>query len=445
MAFSIALPEDVGFILERLRRHGFDAHIVGGCVRDALLGKTPADWDVTTSALPEQISRVFQDYPQIEIGKQHGTIAVILHHQPFEITTYRTEGKYLDHRHPTSVTFTTSLKQDLSRRDFTINALAYAPDTGLVDCFGGIDDLRQKLVRTVGDPRQRFEEDGLRILRGIRFAAQLGFEIAPTTQAAILEKRHLLDVISKERIQTELRKTLCTTDCVPVLRQNAPVLFTILPELQPMEHFAQNTPYHCYDVWEHTLHAITHTPPDLTLRLTMLLHDSGKPAAYIENENGVGHFPGHAKGSVAIAKAILSRLRFDRKTTEQVCLLVQHHDLVLQAEEKWLKRQLNRFGAETFDQLLTIHRSDTLAQSAICQHRLQTIDDCARISREILRQQSCFQLRDLAVKGNDLLALGIPKGKQIGACLNQLLRAVMDGNCPNEREALLTLAKTEWI
>lgn len=435
--FSIEIPKDIQFVLDRLNQHGHTAYIVGGCVRDALLHKTPNDWDITTSALPDAICAAFPELEKIDIGKQHGTIAVILNHAPIEITTFRIESDYLDHRHPSSVAFTEDLTKDLSRRDFTINAMAYHPKTGLVDCFNGVADLKQKIIRTVGDPNLRFKEDGLRILRGIRFASQLGFTIAPETQAAMETQKHLLQVISKERIQVELSKTLCADHCVPVLRENAAILFEILPELQPMVNFSQNTPYHCYDVWEHTLHAIENISADLTLRMTMLLHDSGKPHTYTEDENGMGHFPQHAKTSVVIAKEILSRLHYDRKTMEQVLLLVQHHDLVMLPEEKWIKRQLNRFGEETFLQLLAIHRSDTFAQSALCQPLLQIMDQCEEISREILAQAQCFQLRDLAVNGSDLSTLGVPKGKQIGVYLNKLLEAVIDGTLPNEKEQLL--------
>lgn len=444
MAITIAVPADIRFVLNRLNENGFAAYVVGGCVRDALLGKEPNDWDVTTSALPEEICAIFPEFEKIEIGKQHGTIAVILNREPVEITTYRIESDYKDHRHPSSVSFTGDLTKDLSRRDFTINAMAYHPEHGLVDCFGGVDDLKKAVIRTVGDPNLRFDEDGLRILRGIRFAAQLGFTIAPETQAAMIKQKHLLQVISKERIQSELSKALCAKHCVPVLRENAEIVFEIMPELRPMQGFQQNTPYHCYDVWEHTLHAMEHIAPDLTLRLTMLLHDSGKPHTYMEDENGVGHFPQHAKTSVVFAEEILTRLRFDKKTADQVSLLVQHHDIVMLPEEKWIKRQLNRFGAETFLQLIDIHRSDTLAQSERCLPRLQVMDDCEKIAREILSQDQCFQLRDLTVNGSDLIALGVPKGKQIGVYLNRLLEAVIDGTLPNEKEALLTQVKT-WL
>lgn len=444
MAVTIAIPADIRLILDRLNENGFEAFVVGGCVRDALLAKEPNDWDVTTSALPEEICAVFPELEKIEIGKQHGTIAVILNHAPIEITTYRIESDYKDHRHPSSVSFTDDLTKDLSRRDFTINAMAYHPEKGLVDCFGGAADLERKIIRTVGDPNLRFDEDGLRILRGIRFASQLGFAIAPETQAAMINQKHLLQVISKERIQAELSKTLCAAHCVPVLRENAEIVFEIMPELRAMQGFAQNTPYHCYDVWEHTLHAMEAIAPDLTLRLTMLLHDSGKPHTYTEDENGVGHFPQHAKTSVVFAEEILSRLRFDRKTAEQVSLLVQHHDIVMIPEEKWIKRQLNRFGEETFLQLIDIHRSDTLAQSELCLPRLQVMDDCEAIAREILAQTQCFQLKDLAVNGRDLMTLGVPKGKQIGTYLNRLLEAVMDGSLPNEKETLLAQVKT-WL
>ena len=402
---QIQLPESMKIVLNRLEQYGFEAFVVGGCVRDALLHRPCSDWDVTTNALPEEISEVFSEYPQADVGKQHGTVVVVIAREPIEITTYRIEGAYQDHRHPSSVSFTSSLEEDLARRD-----------------------LQKQQIRAVGQAEQRFQEDALRILRGLRFAAQLTFSIEEDTQTAMRNQQVLLDYLSKERICAEVSKLLCAPNCVSVLRENAEIFFQILPELR-------------FDVWEHTLHALEATPLNLILRLTMLLHDSGKPHTYVEDEKGVGHFPGHAKVSVQIAEAILSRLHFDKKTTERVCLLVTHHDLVMQQEERWVKRQLNRFGKEVFFQLLTVHRSDAAGQSAICRPRFAEYDRCEAIAREIIAQQQCFQLRDLAVTGRDLIALGIPQGKKIGAILEQLLQNVMDGTCANEKESLLALAE----
>ena len=438
---QIQLPESMKIVLNRLEQYGFEAFVVGGCVRDALLHRPCSDWDVTTNALPEEISEVFSEYPQADVGKQHGTVVVVIAGEPIEITTYRIEGAYQDHRHPSSVSFTSCLEEDLARRDFTINAMAYHPKTGIIDPFFGKRDLQKQQIRAVGQAEQRFQEDALRILRGLRFAAQLTFSIEEDTQTAMRNQQVLLDYLSKERICAEVSKLLCAPNCVSVLRENAEIFFQILPELRPMQGFQQNTPYHCFDVWEHTLHALEATPLDLILRLTMLLHDSGKPHTYVEDEKGVGHFPGHAKVSVQIAEAILSRLHFDKKTTERVCLLVTHHDLVMQQEERWVKRQLNRFGEEVFFQLLTVHRSDAAGQSAICRPRFAEYDRCEAIAREIIAQQQCFQLRDLAVTGRDLITLGIPQGKKIGAILEQLLQNVMDGTCTNEKEPLLALAE----
>lgn len=444
MNTTITIPKEVKFLLDQLHQHGWEAYVVGGCVRDSLLGKSPDDWDITTSALPLQTKEALPGIPVLDTGLQHGTVTAILNKKPFEITTYRTDGVYTDHRRPDQVTFTRSLQEDLARRDFTINALAYHPEQGLLDYFGGLEDLRQNILRCVGTPTQRFQEDALRIFRALRFASTLGFSMETATAQAALQQKSLLHHVAAERLQTELKKFLCGSDCEAVLRQFAPVLFEILPELSPMIDCTQHHPYHVYSVWEHTLHAVGAIEADPILRLTMLLHDSGKPAVKTTDENGIDHFYGHAASSMEIAESILRRLKFDHHTQERIPLLVKHHDLPLTPTIPWIKRKLNRFGTEVFSQLLSIHQADILAQNPALNHRVSMIEECRNLMAEILEQNQCFSIRHLAVNGHDLLDLGIPEGKEIGRILNQLLEAVIDGACENTRPSLLEQTR-KWL
>ncbi|MCI9576370.1 MAG: CCA tRNA nucleotidyltransferase [Clostridiales bacterium] len=441
MNTTITIPKEAAFLLEQLHRHGWEAYVVGGCVRDSLLGKPPDDWDIATSALPQQTKASLPGIQVLDTGLQHGTVTAIFNNKPFEITTYRTDGIYTDHRRPDQVIFTSSLQKDLARRDFTINALAYHPEQGLLDYFSGLEDLHQKILRCVGSPTQRFQEDALRIFRALRFASTLGFSIEPATAQAALEQKSLLHHIAAERLQAELKKLLCGISCEATLRQFAPVLFEILPELSSMVDCQQHHPYHVYSVWEHTLHAMGAIEPDPILRLTMLLHDSGKPVVKTTDENGIDHFYGHATSSVGIAETALRRLKFDRHTRQRIPLLVKHHDLPLTPTIPWIKRQLNRFGTEVFSQLLSIHQADILAQNPALNHRISMIQECRDLMAEVLEQEQCFSIRHLAVNGHDLLNLGIPTGKEIGRILNQLLEAVMDGTCENTRQSLLDQAR----
>ena len=441
------IPEDVRFLLDRLRKNGYESYIVGGCVRDLLLERVPGDWDITTSALPDQIRDVFGEFPAIEIGKQHGTVAIVLNHTPYEITAYRTDGPYQDHRRPDSVSFTASLREDLARRDFTVNALAYHPETGIIDCFSGLEDLKAKRIRAVGDPSKRLEEDALRILRGLRFAAQLGFSVDPETKDAMTRKKDLLNCISKERIRTELSKLLTAPAPAEILRESSEIFFTVLPELSPMRGFAQNNPHHCYDVWEHTLHALDETPEDLTLRLAIFLHDCGKPAVYSEDKDGTGHFYGHAKKSEELARTVLSRLRYDKKSVQAVCTLVKYHDLSFVPEERWMKRWCGRLGADTMRNLLIVARGDVLAQAPGSHQEMlfSLIEQCHKVLDAVIREAQVFQLKDLAVDGRDLIAIGFSPGQALGRCLQGLLNDVIEEECPNEKEALLALAKTKYF
>lgn len=446
MLVQIQLPPQVEYALKKLQDAGFSAYIVGGCVRDALRGETPHDWDMTTSALPQQTKACFADDPVIETGLQHGTVTVLRDHMPLEITTYRIDGAYTDNRRPDSVTFTRNLRDDLSRRDFTVNAMAYHPSEGIIDLFGGQQDLQNKRIACVGTPSERFSEDGLRILRALRFSSVLDFTIAPETAAAIHAQKDLLLGISAERIFAELTKLLCGVGAERILREYADVLFTILPDLQPMYGFDQQNPHHCYDVYEHTLHAVSAIPPEPILRYAALLHDSGKPAVFTKDERG-GHFYAHAEISTEIARNSLHRLKSDRRTLDTVCRLVQHHDMVFPTpvSEKRLKRLVSKLGFEDTKSLLLLHRADVSAQ-AEC-HRAERIaqsDELLAMLDALAAADECLTLKKLAISGNDLIALGIPKGKEIGNTLNALLEQVIDGRLPNEKCALLAAAKAQF-
>lgn len=428
--------------LDRLRRAGFEACYVGGCVRDALLGRPAEDLDVATSASPEQVEAVFSDCRVIETGLRHGTVTVLLEGRGLEITTFRREEGYSDGRHPDRVVYTDSLAEDLSRRDFTVNAMAWSPEKGLVDLFGGRADLERGVLRCVGDPYRRFAEDALRILRGLRFSAVLGFSLEENTARAARDLRQSLNRVSFERIRTELLKLLCGGDCRRVLLEYPEILAVPIPELWPMVGFDQRNPHHCYDVWTHSVLVTAAVPPEPGLRLAALLHDVGKPACFTLDENGVGHFYGHGEAGEALAREITARLRLDKATRDRVICLVRHHDRpILPPEEKTVKRCLNRFGRDLFFELMALKRADNLAQHPDFRGRIAQYEQIEAMARRILEAKEPFRLKDLAVNGRDLIALGYAPGPALGAALDGLLRAVMEGSLPNEREALLNSLK----
>lgn len=429
------------FAIKRLQERGYEAYAVGGCVRDSLLGRVPNDWDLTTDALPQETAACFSDHRIIETGMKHGTIAVLHEGELLEITTYRLDGDYADNRHPVSVTFSKDLEDDLSRRDFTVNAMAYHPDCGVVDCFGGQEDLKSGVIRCVGDPQTRFEEDGLRILRAIRFASVLGFSLEQKTADAVHTCKHLLKNIARERIREEFCKLLCGKRAVPILREFADVIAVFLPELTPSFGFDQKSKYHCHDVWEHTLHALEENKSgDLTVRLGILFHDVGKPHCFIEDEKG-GHFPGHAERSVEMTDAALTRLRFDNATRELILKLVKYHDIPLIPEEKHVKRALLRFGEAGLASLLEIQRCDRLAHHPSFVELPQYHAQIPQIVKKIMDENACLSLKSLAVTGDDLIALGYKPGKEIGQQLQTLLDAVIDGALPNDKDTLLSFAR----
>lgn len=441
MELDITLPTPVARALSVLEACGYEGYTVGGCVRDSLLDRTPNDWDITTNATPEEMKVCFKDFRVIETGIRHGTLTVIVDGMQLEITTYRNDGEYLDNRHPVQVTFSKNIEDDLSRRDFTVNAMAYHPQKGFVDLFGGREDLQNRIIRAVGDAKTRFEEDGLRILRAIRFASVLDFDIAEDTAKAVHACKNLLSGIAAERIREELCKLICGRGAVRILREYIDVISVFLPELARCVDFEQNTKYHCYDVFEHTLQALSLCKDaDLITRLGILLHDIGKPLCYTEDEQG-GHFKGHAPVGVEITKEVLSRLRFDNETIRRMELLVEWHDIPLSAEKKRVKRLLQKLSDEDILRLLEIKRCDRLAHAPDFREMPTDLALIPSVMEEIRAEDACLSLRTLAIGGDDLMALGVPKGKQIGELLHALLDDVIEERLPNEKEALLQAAK----
>ena len=428
--------------IQRLQEAGYEAWIVGGCVRDFLLGRTPTDYDLTTSALPKETEAVFAGEKLIETGLQHGTVTVVLDGVPLEITTYRVDGGYTDARHPDGVTFTRSLREDAARRDFTINAMAYAPGAGLQDFFGGREDLSAGVIRAVGEPDRRFQEDALRILRAIRFASVLGFELDPGTDAAARRNAHLLTKISVERVFVELGKLLCGPGAGKILLAYPDILGVVFPELTPMVGFEQHNVHHCYDVYTHTAVAVDHVPPELKLRLAMLFHDIGKPATFSMGEDGQGHFYGHPKVSAALAEQILVRLRAPKRLREAVVRLVRVHDWPLSTEPRLIRRRLQQLGEEGFFDLLRVKKGDTAACFLSDCTREDDRNEVEDAAKAILVAKPCLTVRDLAVSGRDIMALGYC-GPGVGAALRGLLERVIAGEIPNEKTALLQSLEAE--
>ena len=434
------IPREVCAVLQTLERAGHEAYIVGGCVRDILMGKPPHDWDVTTSALPEETMALF-DHFAIPTGLRHGTVTVRSGETACEVTTFRTDGDYPDHRHPAAVTFTRSLREDLQRRDLTVNAMAMDVHGTLHDPFGGQADIRRRVLRCVGQPEHRFREDALRILRTLRFSATLGFAIDADTHRSLRERRDDLRYVAAERVREELTKLLCGADVLRVLLEDPQVLGVVLPEILPCVGFDQHNRHHCYDVWGHTAHAVAAAPPDPVLRWAMLLHDLGKPSCFTLDEQGVGHFHGHHRPSAEMAETVCRRLRFDRAAAQQICMLVRYHDRPIPLTERAIRRAMNQLGVEGLRQLCAVKRADNLAQHPDYRGRQREINEGEAIMDELLRKDACFSLKQLAVNGQDMMALGL-QGPAIGKMLQALLDAVIDGAVENERNALLSLAQT---
>lgn len=441
---KIQLPEKVNTIIQTLQEHGYEAYAVGGCVRDSLLGREPGDWDITTSASPDETKKLFAR--TVDTGIEHGTVTVLLGKEGFEVTTYRIDGKYEDSRHPTEVIFTRNLREDLLRRDFTINAMAYNDTEGIVDIFGGMDDLKRKIIRCVGNARERFGEDALRIMRGVRFAAQLGFSLEKEMKEAMTELAPTLEKISAERIQTELVKLL-VSDSPELIREayHLGVTAVILPEFDEMMRTGQETKYHRYDVGEHTVQAVCNVPPDKVLRLTMLLHDVAKPEMKTVDADGTAHFKGHDIRGEQKAKEILRRLKFDNDTIHKVTKLVRWHDYRMPAEKKNVRKAMSKISAELFPMYLLVKRADILAHSMYRrEEELENLSGLQKCYEEIVADHECVSLKQLAVTGTDLIGIGMKPGKQIGEVLNELLRIVLEYPEFNNKEHLLRFVQNRF-
>lgn len=429
------LPDSVRHCMDALENAGYACYAVGGCVRDSLLGLTPHDYDLCSAALPDDVCAVFSDHTLVRAGEKHGTIGVVTADGVVEITTFRTEGDYTDSRHPGWVRFVSDIEGDLSRRDFTVNAMAYSPTRGFADPFCGQDDLGKKILRTVGDPATRFREDALRILRGVRFAVKYRLSVEAQTMRAMTELAPQLDQIARERVFDELCKLLPLVTANDLL-SFAPILTQVIPELQPMIGFCQHNPYHVYDLYIHTAHVTEAVGTALPLRWAALLHDVGKISCYTTDDNGIGHFFGHAKIGAQLANDILLRLKAPNVLREKVTELIALHMNPLEANKKSVRRYLSRLGLETFSDLLVLQRADICGTGTGDRDALQRLDAVSALAQEIANEESCLTLKSLAVNGNDLIALGY-HGRAIGATLQALLDAVIDESVPNERGALL--------
>ena len=440
---TIKLPTEVETILETLNNASYEAYIVGGCVRDAIMGKTPNDWDITTSAPPGVIKNIFPK--TYDTGLKHGTVTVRIDKEYHEVTTYRTEGKYEDHRRPSTVEFVEDINLDLGRRDFTSNAIAYHPKEGFIDPYNGVGDIDRALLRSVGNPRERFEEDALRILRGVRFSAQLGFELEAKTLEGMLNWAHLLDHISKERIRDEMIKILLSDRPEKFLDMHKwDLLKYVIPELSDCFNTPQNHSHHIYDVGIHTIKAIEYMPKDELLRLTMLLHDIGKPSTHTRDDKGIDHFYGHGPKGVEMSRQILRNLRFDNHTIKLVSLLVKHHDFHIQGKvsKEDIKEVLSEIGPDLFEKLLIIQEADARAQNPDkLEPKLNNLERITKVFNEIIENKECYSLKDLKINGSDIVSMGIKKGKVVGEILDLLLKLVIEKPALNEKEILLDIIK----
>ena len=443
---KIELPKAVLKIFKIIKEYGAESFVVGGCVRDSILNREIHDWDICSPVPVCELAVMFREkgYHVIETGLQHGTITVVIDGEGYEITTYRKDGDYSDGRHPNYVEFVSDLEEDLARRDFTINAMAYNPEVGLVDPFNGLYDIEHKTIRCVGNPYDRFNEDGLRIMRALRFAAQLDFYTEYKTSNAIIELVKNLDSISVERINSELCKILKSKNLENI---NEDILCQIIPEFKNCIGFEQNNPYHCYTVDMHTGSTlIWDDSNDLIVRLTLLFHDIGKPHCYQEDEDGTRHFKGHGKISSEMTDKIMRRLKFDNDTREKVVELVYFHDATIEVGKKYVRRWLNILGEEQFKRLLQVRKADIKAQSELNkEERLNKLKEILNLLDEIIAENECYNLKDLAINGKDLIKIGYNPGKELGKVLNGLLDAIIDGNLNNDKETLLQIARCSLI
>ncbi len=454
----ISVPEALGRIITALNEAGYEAYPVGGCVRDSLMGKIPKDWDAAVSAKPEQVKRALDksDYKIIDTGIKHGTVTVIACGAPYEITTFRTDGSYTDNRRPDSVEFVSDIKDDLSRRDFTINAIAYdCVSDSIIDPFDGSHDIEAGIIRCVGEPDKRFTEDSLRILRGLRFASVIGFDIEESTSASIKKHAELLKNVSYERIYAELKMIICGEHIAPVLKEYRDVFARVIPEIEPMFDFPQRNPYHCYDVWEHTIHAVENVPPESALRFAALFHDSGKPGTHsseiMQDGEVIDHFYNHGALSGRLAETALTRLKADNLTKDTAVYLAAHHGDMTAPTKKSVRRRLAKLDAEfkdgkaIFDMLIKIKLADVSAQAEhVRKNRIEELNKTARLAEEIIAEKDCFTLKDLSVNGRDIMSLGF-SGPDIGQVLDDVLDKVISEKLSNDREAIIEYINKNYL
>lgn len=441
---TINIPKGAAAIIGTLQSNGFEAYLVGGCVRDSILKRPVHDWDITTSATPDEMKQVFSDTKIMETGIKHGTLTILSIDGFYECTTYRIDGMYSDGRHPDVVHFNKSLAEDLKRRDFTINAMAYNDKEGLIDLFGGRLDLMDHVIRCVGNPEDRFKEDALRIMRALRFAAQLDFDLEMKTKIAAFQMSDTLTKVSAERINSEFCKMLTQIMGGAVINDYREIIAVFIPEIRDMFGFEQNNPYHIFDVWHHTIEVLTEVnyfanPNDVILALAAFFHDIGKPHSYQDSSDGIRHFYGHAAKSAEMTDSIMRRMRFDNDTRNSVVTLIKYHDADIKPEAKYIKRWLNKLGSEPLLRcLFVLKHSDICGQTLENRaKRLREVDKLFTVLNEVIEQQACFSLKDLAVNGGDLIAAGMKPGKEIGAVLNQMLELVLNDECANDKDALL--------
>ncbi len=445
MKYKIDMPPNANVIIHALQDAGYKAYIVGGCVRDSLMNRVPHDWDICTSARPEQMLEVFKDHRVIETGLQHGTVTVVIDGEQYECTSFRIDGVYSDNRRPDSVTFIDDLTEDLRRRDFTINAMAYNDEEGLIDPFDGMGDIKHGIIRCVGNAADRFNEDALRILRAIRFAAQLDFAIENNTSSELCRQRKSLANISAERITNELNKIVISDRFTGMLIKYLDIFEQFIPELEDMNNFPQNNPHHIYDVLIHTFYTVISCQNDLILRLAALFHDIGKPHSYQDEDDGIRHFVGHNIVGADMTNKIMGRLKYDNNTRNAVVQLVLYHDSSFIAKPSAVKRWLNKVGEIQLKRLIDLRRADIEGQRVFYDRKkMRKIDDFANVLNQVLEEQQCFSLKDLAINGDDLIALGFVPGKELGEVLTGLLNSVTDDALPNDRETLLKEAQ-KWL
>ncbi|MBQ4568844.1 MAG: CCA tRNA nucleotidyltransferase [Ruminococcus sp.] len=432
----INIPQKCKIIFEIFEKNGYECFAVGGCVRDALMGKVPADWDFTTNALPDDILRLFSEFKTIEVGKKYGTIAVVINNECFEITTYRVDGTYSDSRHPDYVQFSSSIEEDLSRRDFTINSMAYSCKAGLIDPFDGLNDIKNRIIRCTGEPKRRFCEDALRILRALRFSSVFQFKIEENTKNAIFECMEGLSLVHPNRLRKEFTGLL-SGNPQHILLEYRDVLAVIIPEIKPMFDLAQNNPHHCYDVWKHTVVALSHTAPSDILRLAVFFHDVGKPYVKTTDSLGIDHFKKHQFHSEKIANRVLSRFCYPKSLISDVCVLIRYHDERFRNLSVDIKRVMGAVTQRLFNELLLISYADIMAQSEYQKDKkLAYREKVLTEAKRIINDGECYSLSQLAINGDDLVSLGY-RGKEIGIILNTLLKMVIKGTAENTKESLI--------